>query len=228
MLHIKRCLNARVIYPLIAVSGLMFHSADVQAKPQAKSQAKSQAQSQTPATDFLKHKINEILKLAAIPTPNASVKAKADAQLLSVIKPLMDFPMMSEASLGKHWASRTPAERARFVTLFEELVFHSYMKKIRSARSGHRLEYEEESPREGKAGAAGGAIVEAVAITESMETELKFILKRATSSVYIAEDVVIDEVSLVMNYREQFNRIITKSGFEALLKKMQSQIAKVK
>jgi ABC-type transporter MlaC component len=39
---------------------------------------------------------------------------------------------------------------------------------------------------------------------------------------------VIDSVSLVQNYREQFNVIITKNGFDALIEKMQRQIAKVK
>ena len=183
----------------------------------------AESPSKTPATDFLKLKIAEVMKLAAVPTPNARRKAELDAKLLKIIKPLMDFSTMSRQSLGKHWAARTPAERARFIALFQELVFHSYMKKIRSARSGYKLEYEDESPRANK-----GAVVEAISITESSETELRFVLKSDGRGGYIAEDIVIEEVSLVQNYREQFNRIITKSGFKALLEKMERQIAKVK
>lgn len=202
------------IQTLICTLTLMLSiSALAQAKPQSK----------TPATDFLKLKVAEVMKLAALPTPNARRKAELDAQLLKIIKPLMDFSTMSRQSLGKHWAARTPAERTRFVALFRELVFHSYMKKIRSARSGYKLEYEGESARKNQ-----GAVVEAVSITESSETELRFILKSDGRGGYIAEDIVIEEVSLVQNYREQFNRIITKSGFKALLEKMERQIAKVK
>jgi phospholipid transport system substrate-binding protein len=180
----------------------------------------------TPATDFLKTRVLDVLKLAAIPTPDTKTKTEINQQLLKLIKPLMNFPEMSKASLGKHWGARTPAERKRFISLFEELVFHSYIKKIRSAESGYRVDYEDESPR------SGGAIVEAIAITSKMETELRFLLNRKDQEkgvvVYVAEDVVIDEVSLVQNYREQFNKIITKNGFEALIKKMETQIAKVK
>ena len=180
----------------------------------------------TPATDFIKARVIEVLKLAALPTPDAATKTQINAQLLGLIKPLMNFPAMSKASLGKHWKARSDAERTQFISLFEELVFHSYIQKIRSAESGYRVEYEDESPR------TGGAIVEAVAITSKMETELRFLLNRIESAkssvIYVAEDIIIDEVSLVQNYREQFNKIITKDGFGALIKKMETQIAKVK
>lgn len=179
----------------------------------------------TTATAFMKLRVAQVLKLAALPTPNAKVKAKVDAQLLTLIKPMMDFPAMSQASLGKHWGARSTAERAQFIALFEELVFHSYIKKIRSADSTYRVEYEDETKT------ASGATVEAVAITSQQEIELRFELKRHEREglvLYVANDVVIDEVSLVQNYREQFNKIITKDGFGALLKKMERQIAKVK
>ena len=113
----------------------------------------------TPATDFLKTRVLDVLKLAALPTPDTKTKTEINQRLLKLIKPLMNFPEMSKASLGKHWGTRSPEERKRFISLFEELVFHSYIKKIRSAESGYRVEYEDESPR------SGGAIVEAIAIT---------------------------------------------------------------
>ena len=182
--------------------------------------------SPTPATEFLKSRVAGVLKIAALPTPDAQTKTKINQQLLTLIKPLMNFPEMSKASLGKHWEPRSAKERTRFISLFEDLVFHSYIKKIRSAESGYRIEYEDESAR------PTGAVVEALAITSKMETELRFILNRKevdkSSVIYVAEDVVIDEVSLVQNYREQFNKIITKDGFGALIKKMETQIAKVK
>ena len=179
-----------------------------------------------PATHFLKSRVIEVLKLAALPTPDAKTKSQIDQQLLSLIKPLMNFPEMSRASLGKHWDTRSKEEQKRFISLFEDLVFHSYIKKIRSAQTGYRVEYEDESPKQ------GGAIVEALAVTSKMETELRFVLNAKAqdkgSAIYVAEDIVIDEVSLVQNYREQFNKIITKDGFEALIKKMETQIKKVK
>jgi phospholipid transport system substrate-binding protein len=134
---------------------------------------------------------------------------------------------MSEASLGKHWPTLNKAQRDLFMSLFQELVFHSYMKKIRSANKEAKIEYEDETKR-----AQGGAEVEAIAITKKMEVELRFILragaKQKGEALYVAEDVVIDEVSLVNNYREEFNKIIAAEGFDGLIAKMKKQVQKVK
>jgi ABC-type transporter MlaC component len=102
------------------------------------------------------------------------------------------------------------------------------MKKIRKAKQDASIEYEDESPRK-----QGGAEVEAITTSKNMgEVELRFILRAGESgkkeALFVAEDVVIDEVSLVNNYKEEFIKIITKSGFDGLLKKMEDQIKKVR
>ena len=161
-------------------------------------------------------------ELAAKPTPDAKVKAEIDAELMKVIAPLMNFPKMSQAALGKRWGEATEPQRARFMALFQELVFHSYMKRIRSANNGSSVEYIDEMPAEG-----GGLEVEAEAKTKKMEIELRFKLAPIKEGFEVA-DVVIDEVSIVNNYREQFAKIIKNEGFEALLSKMEAQVKKVK
>lgn len=191
-------------------------------------QAKTNEVSDTPATDFLKSQVVKVLALTALPIPDAQTKSKIDAKLFAVVKPMMDFPAMSKASLGKYWAQQSTADQKKFMQLFEELVFHSYMKKIRKAKQDASIEYEDESARP-----KGGAEVEAVTSSKNMgEVELRFILragqKDKKEASYVAEDVIIDEVSLVNNYKEEFIKIISKSGFAGLLKKMEDQIKKVK
>ena len=175
-----------------------------------------------PGTDFVKSKVDTVRTLAAKPVPSAAEKAKVDAELMKEIAPLMNFPKMSEAALGKFWQTETEAHKKRFVELFQELVFHSYMKRIRAANKDSSVEYVDEMPSEG-----GLIEVEAEAKTKKMEIELRFKLSPLKEGFEVA-DVVIDEVSLVSNYREQFTKIITKDGFEALLKKMEEQVKKVK
>jgi phospholipid transport system substrate-binding protein len=100
------------------------------------------------------------------------------------------------------------------------------MKRIRSANDGSSVEYIDEMPIEG-----GGVEVEAEAKTKKMEIELRFKLtpvKEGAKGGFEVADVVIDEVSLVNNYREQFAKIIKNEGFEALLSKMEAQVKKVK
>lgn len=184
-------------------------------------------QSKTPATDFLKTQVATVLQLTALAIPNAKTKQEIDTRLLGLIKPMMDFPAMSQASLGKHWAKQSAKQRERFINLFQELVFHSYMKKIRTAKNDTEITYEDESSRD-----QGGAEVEAIAATKKVEVELRFLLRfgdlKKGESQFVAEDIVIDEVSLVNNYREEFNKIITKEGFDGLIKKMENQVKKVR
>ena len=188
---------------------------------------KSTPKSKMSATDFLKTQVAAVLKLTAEPVSDAKVKQEIDHKLLAIIKPMMDFPAMSQASLGKHWAKQSAEQQQTFISLFQELVFHSYMKKIRTAKNDAEITYEDESVR-----TQGGAEVEAVAATKKMEVELRFILRQGRSqkgeALFVAEDVVIDEVSLVNNYREEFNKIIAKEGFDGLIKKMKRQVEKVK
>ena len=175
-----------------------------------------------PGTDFLAGKVKAVRALVAQPAKDAASKVKVDAQLMAVIAPLMNFPKMSEAALGQRWKTCTEAQRKRFVELFQELVFHSYMKRIRSANEDYSVEYLDEMP-----GEAGRLEVEAEAKTKKMEVELRFKLA-PVKGAFEVEDVVIDEVSLVNNYREQFAKIIVKEGFDGLLKKMEDQVKKLK
>ena len=140
---------------------------------EAQAKSKASETSDTPATDFLKSQVVQVLSLTAIPIPDAQTKSKVDAKLFAVIKPMMDFPAMSKASLGKYWAQQSVADQNKFMQLFEELVFHSYMKKIRKAKQDASIEYEDESARP-----QGGAEVEAITSSKNMgEVELRFILR---------------------------------------------------
>ena len=226
-MSINHKLFRHLLYTLIFSLGLISLSS-LTSTIEAQAQPKTSETSDTPATDFLKSQVVKVLTLTAIPIPDAQTKSKVDAKLFAVIKPMMDFPAMSKASLGKYWEKQSIADQNKFMQLFEELVFHSYMKKIRKAKQDASIEYEDESARP-----KGGAEVEAITSSKNMgEVELRFILRAGQKSKkeasYVAEDVIIDEVSLVNNYKEEFIKIINKSGFAGLLKKMEEQIKKVK
>ena len=113
-------------------------------------------------------------------------------------------------------------QRTEFVTLFRALVFRSYLNRIRSADEAYTIEYEGEEAKGRKA-----ASVSAVAKTKKAEIELVFHLLTSNGKTWVVEDIVIDEVSLVENYREQFNRIIAKDGFLTLLQKMADKLVRI-
>ncbi|MCA9543320.1 MAG: ABC transporter substrate-binding protein, partial [Myxococcales bacterium] len=157
-----------------------------------------------PPTKFLQTQVDEVRALLKQDTGGDKAKGQAlDAQLMGLIDPVMEFEQLSERALQKHWPTLKPEERSEFTTLFRELVFRSYLKKVRSANEDYSLVYEDEEAR-GRREAA----VTVIAKTKKAEIELVFHLRAVKGKRFVADDVIIDEVSLVGNYREQFNKII--------------------
>lgn len=176
-----------------------------------------------PPTRFLQEQVKAVRALIAQPVADKTPeKAARDEQLKAIIDPLMEFDQLSERALRKHWPALQPEQRARFTHLFRELVFHSYLEKVSSANEEYSVDYEDEEPKPNQ-----GAAVSAVAKTKKAEIELVFHLAGRPAGKFVAEDIVIDEVSLVDNYREQFNKIIAKDGFGALIKKMEEKLVKL-
>ena len=173
-----------------------------------------------PPTESLKTKVNEartLLKQKAKPgTPEAK---KIDEQLRGVVEPVLDFKRMSENALRAHWSTLTDPNKAEFVSLFRSLLFRSYLNRIRKANEDYTLQYEGEDAKGRKA-----AAVTVIAQTSKAEIELVFHVLTTDGKTWITEDVVIDEVSLVQNYREQFTRIIKKDGYPVLLQKMADKL----
>lgn len=176
-----------------------------------------------PPTKFLQSQVKEVRTLLAQKVAEGTPEAKAhDDKLKAIIDPLMEFDKLSERALRKHWAGLKPEERTQFIALFRDLVFHSYLSKVRSADEAYTVSYEDEEPKPNL-----GAAVTAIAKTKKAEIELVFHLSGRPGGKFVAEDIVIDEVSLVENYREQFNKIIADKGFAELLKKMQDKLVKM-
>jgi phospholipid transport system substrate-binding protein len=133
------------------------------------------------------------------------------------IEPAFDFQEMAKRSLGPNWRDRTPEERVRFIALFRELLENSFLGKIES--------YQGEEIRYGKETVDGPyAQVETVVVTtrgQEIPVDYRLLSDGVRYRVY---DVVIEGISLVNNYRSQFNSILQKSSFAELMEKLRSTI----
>lgn len=182
-----------------------------------------QAAGVLPPMVFMKGKVSEARKLlgkkVVAGTPEAQ---KVDGELRRLIDPVLNFDRMSQNALRSHWPTLKETQRADFVSLFRALLFHSYLTRIRKADEAYTIEYESQEAKGPKA-----ATVTAITRTSKAEIELVFHLIRSTDGVWVVEDIVIDEVSLIENYREQFNRIIIKDGYGVLLQKMADRLVEL-
>jgi phospholipid transport system substrate-binding protein len=168
-------------------------------------------------TDQLKGATDRVLKLLQDPELKKPEKMEARRkQIRAVADEIFDWQETGKRALARHWQPLSPAQRTEFSTLFADLIEQSYIGKI-EAYSGEKILY----PGENVEG--DEATVHTKLITKS-NTEIPIDYRMAKEGdrwrVY---DVVIEGVSLVANYRTQFNRIIAQSGYDDLIKKMKTK-----
>jgi len=128
------------------------------------------------------------------------------------------FEEMAQRALGPYWPKRTPAEKKEFATLFGELLERSYITKIESYTGEQKVLYTKETIDKDYASVRTEIVVKRDA---NVEVVYQLLRRDGTWQVY---DVVIEGVSLVNNYRTQFNNIISRESYEALVKKLKLKL----
>jgi len=147
---------------------------------------------------------------------SAARKNERREQLRAVIYPRFDFAEMAKRSLGPQWSRRSPQEQQEFVRLFTEVLEHSYVDKIESY-GGEKITYTRENLDKDHA-----EVFTKVVTKKGEEFSVNYIL-RSVGGEWKVYDVVIENISLVNNYRSQFNRILAKASFDELLRKLQAK-----
>jgi phospholipid transport system substrate-binding protein len=123
--------------------------------------------------------------------------------------------------MGTHWKERTPAEQKEFEQLFETLLENTYASKI-EAYNNNKIVFVKENVDGDHA-----EVKSKVNTAKGEEYSLDYRLDRQ-GSAWKVHDVVIEGVSLVANYRGQFNRIIQTRGYNELVKKLRMKNAEIK
>ena len=157
--------------------------------------------------------------LAIVRNPNAKSKVQIDAQrakLVKVISPRFDFSEMAKRSLGRHWAARTSEEHREFVTVFATLMGKSYADNIESYTTQNVL-YIRESEDQNYAQVDTKIVAE-----NGSPFSINYKMHRVDGEWRIY-DLVIEDISVVNNYRSQFDRIIARSSFADLVQTMKEK-----
>ena len=162
----------------------------------------------------LRGQIERVLKIVDDPEmKKGSQSQQRRAAVRKVADDIFDFQETAKRSLARHWQPRSPAEQAEFVRLFADLLERSYISKI-ELYGGEKIAYL------GDALDGDQALVRTRIVTKSgTEVPVDYrMLKRAER--WLVYDVIIEGVSLVANYRTQFNKIIQTSSYAELVRKM--------
>jgi phospholipid transport system substrate-binding protein len=122
---------------------------------------------------------------------------------------------MAKRSLGQHWAARTPAEHTQFVALFTDLIQQSYLSKV-DQHGGAKMIFGGETVD------GDHAVVQTkVPLANGNEMPLDYKLHKMDDRWQVY-DLSLDGISLVSNYRAQFNKIIRIDSYEVLVARLRS------
>jgi phospholipid transport system substrate-binding protein len=163
-------------------------------------------------TDQLRGRVDRVLRVLEDPDLKPEARAaERRAAIRTIVYEIFDFRELSQRALGPHWPPRTPAERDEFIQLFADLLERSYIGKIELYSGGERIQYTGEV-LDGDQGTVRTRIV----TKQGTEIPVDYRMMR-NGDRWLVYDVAIEGVSLVANYRAQFNKIIQRSSFKGLL-----------
>lgn len=146
-----------------------------------------------------------------------SGKAERRSQLRELINPKFNFAEMSRRSLGSSWTTISAEEQKEFVDVFSELLARTYLNKIETVKSG-MVKVDSED-------VTGARAVVKTTVTSKGETfpiDYKMQYENDSWQVY---DVVIENIGLVANYRNEFAGIIRKEKFAGLMERLKNKSA---
>jgi phospholipid transport system substrate-binding protein len=164
-------------------------------------------------TDQTKATVDKVISILQQSGPR---KEERRRQLRETIFARFDFQEMAKRSLGPHWSRRTPEEQREFTKIFADLLESSYVDKI-EGYSGEKVSYTREQQDQDKA-----EVFTKVLTKKGEEFSINYKL-HPVDGEWKVYDVVVEDISLVNNYRSQFNRILANASFDELLKKLQQK-----
>jgi len=177
---------------------------------------------------ILKNSIDKIINL--IKNPKYKDDSKKNIQrkeIWSVVQNIFDFTEMSKRALGKNCRKLKDNEINEFSDLFAKFLANIYYSKFDQYSKDSELDkYSAESVKyiETTIPQANKAIVKTLLVTGTNEIPMDYsMLNNNGWRIY---DVNIEGVSLVRNYRTQFNSLISKKGFKGLIEMIKNKLGK--
>ncbi|HEU4367005.1 MAG TPA: ABC transporter substrate-binding protein [Methylomirabilota bacterium] len=168
-------------------------------------------------SDQLRMQVDRVLKVLEDTELKKETRAK-DRRLAvrKIANEIFDFGETARRSLGRHWQARTPAEREEFVQLFSDLLERSYISRV-ELYGGEKIQYLGDTIE------GDQAKVQTKLLTKSgSDIPIEYRMHRKGER-WLVYDVSIEGVSLVANYRTQFNKIIQTTSYQELVRKMKTK-----
>ena len=172
---------------------------------------------------MLKKSNAALKKLFAKSTPSWSPEQDVKrSQMRKIVYGFLDFEELAHRALARHWGDLSANQRSEFVTVLRDLIERNYIKQVHG-QPNYDLQFHKQKITGSEATVTASLNTTRKSKKVTVEMEYKLLYKGDRWLVY---DVVTDEQSMLENYRAEFNKIITKESFDALLKRMKARLEK--
>ena len=168
-------------------------------------------------TQQIKQTTDKILAILSNPSLKGPAQAEERKKVIGrTVDERFDWEEMSRRSLARHWAERTPEEKKEFLGLFRDLLERTYLDKV-DDYSGEAVTYEGDTIDGNYA-----SVKVKIVTSKGKEILVEYrVMKKQTH--WFVYDITIEGVSLVNNYRSQFNSILSKSPYSELVKRLRDK-----
>ena len=167
-------------------------------------------------TDQLRSSVDQMVKVLDDPALKADSRAQdRRAAIRKEAQVVFDFGETAKRALGRHWQGLSEKDRQEFTGLFTDLIERAYISKI-ERYSGERIAYAGESVE-------GGLATVRTRFVTKQGTEIPVDYRmQQRGDRWLVYDVMVEGVSLINNYRTQFDKIIQTSSYAELVRKMKA------
>jgi phospholipid transport system substrate-binding protein len=152
-------------------------------------------------------------------SPERDVKR---SEMRKIVNGFLDYEELAHRALARHWDAIDDKQRTEFVSVLRDLIERNYINQVHG-QPNYDLRFTKEAITGSQATVYATLQATRQGKKHNVEIEYKLLYKTNHWLVY---DVVTDEQSMLENYRAEFNKIITKESFDALLKRMKKRLEK--
>lgn len=163
--------------------------------------------------------LQKVTDVLSDPTLKTFPKKEQSRRVIKVVRERFDFREMSKRVLGQHWRQLNDQEQAKFEQLFTELLQYAYVDKI-DEYSGQKVEFTQQRIKGDR------AEVQTLLVDKEKSIPVSYILI-LRGEQWMAYDVVVEGVSLIRNYMEQFREILQKEGYPGLVHQIEDKISQL-
>jgi phospholipid transport system substrate-binding protein len=169
--------------------------------------------------ETLKESVDQLIEILNDPAgADPAHRVTQRTQLWKIASPMFDFPEISRRAVGPKWAEFTEAEKERFITVFTEFLSNTYIDRLQGEYQNEQIVYVQELVRKPQ------AIVRTKLVRETAEMPIDYRMRMVGNEWKIYDILVEDGLSIVQNYRVQFQSILQKERPADLINRLENRL----